>query len=322
MVTKRWTDPAWRAGAERWIDETLTTHGLTRDGPVTYEHVRPWSVVSHLRCDGNRFWFKASATEVAYEPALLALLGTVAGQQLLTPIGLHPDRGWSLYPDGGRTLRDLVSAYPQDRLAHWEHALAQHARLQLATVPITEPLLRAGVPDMAPAVLPAHVERILATGQVPEPLRSRGHAWLPNLRRAAAELGHSVVPMTVQHDDLHDNNILVAEDGYRFVDWGDASIGHPFGVFLVVRRSIADQTGLDEHGPEIDALAQAYLEPFEQVAPRDVLQRDLALAEYVDGVARVESWRRALAEATLDEVTAYEDPVCAWLDELVCTPPP
>lgn len=322
MSTARWIDPQWRADAELWIDESLATHGRTRDGAVTYQHVRPWSVAAYLSSGGDRFWFKASAADTAYEPVLLQLLRGVAAGQLLTPVGLDADRGWSLQPDGGRTLRDLLAERPEGRWAHWAHVLQDHARLQLAAASLAEQLLRAGVPDMSPASLPGHVERLLAGSALPEPLQGRVADWLPALRAAAAELGLSALPMTVQHDDLHDNNVLVGDRGYRFVDWGDASVGHPFGVFLVVRRSIAHQAGLHERSPELDELRDAYLEPFAALGSQAQLERELLLAEYVDGVARVESWRRALADATPEEVAAYEDPVAQWLAELVDTPPP
>ncbi len=321
MSTEVWLDPRWRAGAEEWIDGVLETHSLTRVGAVTYAHVRPWSVVAHLSVGGDRFWFKASAAETAYEPTLLGLLAGVTSA-LLPPLGLDRARGWSLHPDGGRTLRDMLASRPADRLALWEDVLQDHARLQLAAARLSGQLLEAGVPDMRPAVLTRHVERLLTGSTLTAGLRARVASWLPQLQQAAAELASSMVPMTVQHDDLHDNNVLIADRGVQFVDWGDASIGHPFGVFLVIRRSVAHQAGWDEHGPELCRLRDAYLEPFTQFGSRRALERELEVATYLDGVARVESWRRALADATSQEVAAYEDPVGGWLDEIVGLPLP
>lgn len=322
MSTSRWLDADWRAGAVAWIDDRLDAHGLARSGDVTFTHARPWSVVAHLTAGGDRWWFKASATETSYEPALLGLLATVVAPALLTPLALDAARGWSLHPDGAQTLRDLLAARPEGRFAHWEHVLAAHAQLQLAAAPLATEMLGAGVPDLTPAVIPGHVERLLSGPLLSDDLRAKVDGWLPRLREAVAELALTAVPLTVQHDDLHDNNVLVTERGYRFLDWGDACVAHPFGVFLVVRRSVADQAGLHERDPALDRLRDAYLEPFDGLASRAQLERELDLAAYVDGVARAEAWRRALADATPDEIASYENPVAAWLTELVDTPIP
>jgi hypothetical protein len=322
VSTARWNDPEWRAGAVRWIDDQLTAHDLTRQGEVAFIHVRPWSAVAHVTAGENRWWFKASAAETSYEPALLGLLAAVAAPALLAPLALDAERGWSLHPDGGSTLRDLLASRPEGRFPHWEHVLPVHAHLQLAAAPLATDLLQVGVPDLTPSAIPGHVERLLSGRMLSEELCAKVRGWLPRLREAVAELSLTAVPMTVQHDDLHDNNILVGERGYRFVDWGDASVAHPFGVFLIVRRSVADQAGLHERDPELDRLRDAYLEPFDHLASRAQLERELDLASYLDGVARAESWRRALADATPEEVASYEDPVAGWLAEVVDTPVP
>jgi hypothetical protein len=90
----------------------------------------------------------------------------------------------------------------------------------------------------------------------------------------------------------------------------------------VVRRSIADQAGIAADAPELDRLRDAYLEPFEDLAPRPQLEHELRLAEYVDGVARAESWRRALTDASAEEVAQFQDPVAEWLTELIDAPDP
>ena len=56
----------------------------------------------------------------------------------------------------------------------------------------------------------------------------------------------SAVPMRLQHDDLHDGNVFA--DG-RVFDWGDASVGHPFGVLLVTSRVAADRFGVPDGDP-------------------------------------------------------------------------
>jgi hypothetical protein len=320
VSTERWRDPAWRQQAEGWIDDQLHQAGARRTGEVTYQWVRPWAVAAHLPTTAGRVWFKAGAPSTAYEVGLVQLLRRVAPARLLEPIALDPARGWSLHPDGGPTLRDVLADHPEERLSRWERVLPEHAELQRAATALTPELLLAGVPDLRPSTVPEVAERLV--GSLADPaLREQAQQLLPRLAAASTELAGSAVPATAQHDDLHDANVLVA-DGYRYVDWGDASVGHPFGVFLVLRRSIAHWAGISEDDPALTRLADVYLEVFSDVAPAASLRRELALAEYVGGVARADSWRRALADATAAEVAALEDPVAGWLAELVETPGP
>ena len=138
----------------------------------------------------------------------------------------------------------------------------------------------------------------------------------------AAALAGSRVPATIQHDDLHDANVLLNGATYRVFDWGDASVSHPFGVFLVLRRALASSAGTDELGPELTRLQDTYLECFSDLAPRSELVIDLRRAEYVAGLGRICSWRRALLTATPEEQAEYADADSGWLAICVDRPPP
>ena len=70
-------------------------------------------------------------------------------------------------------------------------------------------------------------------------------ACRPRLAEAAAKLV-DVRPATVQHDDLHDGNVFGSADAVRIIDWGDASLAHPFGTLLITLRVLASQLQCDE----------------------------------------------------------------------------
>jgi hypothetical protein len=108
----------------------------------------------------------------------------------------------------------------------------------------------------------------------------------------------------------------------RVFDWGDASVSHPLGVFLVLRRALARSAGTDGHGPELTRLQDMYLECFSDLAPRSELVIDLRRAEYVAGLGRICSWRRALLTATPEEQAEYADADSGWLAVCVDQPPP
>jgi hypothetical protein len=116
---------------------------------------------------------------------------------------------------------------------------------------------------------------------------------------------------------LHDGNIMVADDGYRFFDWGDASVAHPFVSLLVTENSIEYRYGVSRRSSEMQLLRDAYLEPWTDVQSRADLNRLVSLARRVGVVSRAASWQRALTDASDGDLVAYDFPVAGWLEELL-----
>lgn len=69
------------------------------------------------------------------------------------------------------------------------------------------------------------------------------------------------MPETIQHDDLHMANLSVRDSRPRPLDWGDASIAHPFASLVVTFRFLEEFTGLSQTDPWFARLRDAYLEP-------------------------------------------------------------
>jgi hypothetical protein len=145
----------------------------------------------------------------------------------------------------------------------------EHAVLQRATATAVDRLPLAGTPDLGPPAVEYLVASILANPSIEPDLRRRGEReWSPRIGEAAAALAGSRAPAAIQHDDLHDASVVLNGATYRVFDWGDASVAHPFGVFLMLRRSLARTAGIDEHGPEMTRLQDVYLECFSDLAPK------------------------------------------------------
>ena len=156
---------------------------------------------------------------------------------------------------------------PRSASRRWEDVVRDHAELQRALVPSTDRLLALGVPDMRPLALPRHAESVVDWLDLDPDLDGRARAWLPGFADACSSLAESVVPSTVQQDDLHDGNVLLDGTTYRLVDWGDAGISHPFGVWLILRIMLSRQAEVDPRGPELTRLRDAYLEMFTDLRP-------------------------------------------------------
>ncbi|MEU4772836.1 phosphotransferase [Micromonospora sp. NPDC023644] len=322
-----WVDPHWRDTALDWIGDRLGRHGRRIAGPIE-PRVRPWSLVWRVPTDAGDVWFKANNAGTRHEAALLAALARLVPGRVLDPVAVDTDRGWSLLPDGGRTLRAALGG-DRSLLPRWERVLPEYADLQRAVAPGVGELLALGVPDHRPEALPGLFEALLddeealllgaadgLTVEAYERLRAHRSAFAEDCRRLAA----SGVAPTIQHDDLHDGNVFVAGDGHRFFDWGDASVAHPFGTLLVTLNSVADTFGLPEGDPALARLRDAYLEPWSAGHDRATLHETARLAVRVTRVSRALSWRRALSgpDPTRAE---YASAVPGWLQELFAPDP-
>ncbi|MEH1168947.1 aminoglycoside phosphotransferase family protein [Micromonospora sp. CPCC 205539] len=317
-----WSGEQWQAQARSWVDEQLSRAGRRVTGPVE-PRVRPWSLVWRLPTDDGPVWFKANNPGTAHEAVLIEALARLTPERVLPPIAVDPARGWSLLPDGGESLRDVLGRDPD--LAHWERALPGYAALQRATVPQVDALIALGVPDHRPEVLPGLFAELLddrgslriggeggLTPEVYERLRAELPAYADRCRRLA-DLG---IPATVQHDDLHDGNVFAGPTGYRYFDWGDASVAHPFGTLLVTLRSIRYAESLRADDAALARLRDAYLEAWTDRYDRATLVEAANLAINLGAVSRSLSWRRAL-DTTDPSRDEYAEAVPGWLEELL-----
>ncbi|RLP93121.1 aminoglycoside phosphotransferase family protein [Micromonospora sp. BL4] len=321
-----WSREQWQVRARSWVDEQLSQAGRRVTGPVE-PRVRPWSLVWKVPTDGGPVWFKANNPGTVHEAVLIAALADLAPERVLAPIAVDPVRGWSLLPDGGESLRDVLGRDPD--LAHWERALPGYAALQLASAPRAEELIALGVPDHRPEVLAGLFDELLDDrsslrigdegGLSPETYE-RLRAELPAYAERCRRLADIGIPATVQHDDLHDGNVFAGPDGYRYFDWGDASVAHPFGTLLVTLRSIRYATDLNADDTRLARLRDGYLEAWTDRYDRRTLLEAADLAVGLGAVSRSLSWRRALD--TADPARAeYADAVPGWLAELLESDP-
>lgn len=255
------TDPVWLAEVRAWIESQVEV-----TGEIEQPHVRPWATVLRVPTPGGPVWFKAARDAFAYEPALLELLLPLAPELLPEVLASRPEAGWLLLADAGDRARE--------RPVDWTSLMRRYAELQIAAAPLDGDLLAAGVVDnRAPrldAVMPA-LERATA-----DALRAR----LPEVERAFGRLADSPLPVTIDHGDLHDANVFSKDGRPRLLDWGDATVGHPFTTLALE--------------PDDPAALEAYLDVWAGIAPRGELQRCLADVRAVRWLLRAINYARVL----------------------------
>ncbi len=283
------------------IDELI--EWADQDGPFRVVRRMPWASVIVWPRPGATVWGKAMCPGFASECRLLPLLARRSPDRVLTPIRVDADRGLLLLPDGGPVADATIS------VDAWTTALVGYAELQGDLIGSEAEVSAAGCVDLRPRQAIDRLAGHMAAGRVDE----RPHLvdWLS---RIADELDDTV-PATVQHDDLQPSNVLL--DG-RILDWGDASIGHPFASLLsalmpgsqsrpgdrVARRAMRDAylrswaapLGLDRDDPGV----------------MDHLRRQVDLAMVLAPIGRIDTWLRAPTTA-LDQ---YPDALDRWVEHL------
>jgi Phosphotransferase enzyme family len=216
-----WDTAAWRRAAIAWADARLAAAGMERTGPVEQPRVRPWATVLRMPTSHGAVWLKAGAPETAFEAGLYGLLARAVPDAVLEPLALDAERGWMLLPDGGRTLRD--SAPAGDALSALAAVPPRYGVLQRTLAPLTGELLALGVADMRPAVMPERFDEALAVVRdygIDPGVHARVAALRPAFLAWCEQLAHAPAAPSLDHNDLHPANVLVAEglNRARFYD--------------------------------------------------------------------------------------------------------
>jgi hypothetical protein len=302
-----WARHDWMEGALAWIDALLGDIPASRTLSDAVPRIRSWSTVIPVQSDRGNYWFKAAAPATAYEIRLYPLLAQYAGHWIMTPVAVDAERGRMLLPDGGPSL--LHSASGDSLFAQLETIIPHYARLRIRLRPqvqeVLGEVLGAGTPDMRPDQMPTRfdeamkvVTRISSTRPVEGDPRLLDDlaAYRSTFVAKCEVLSHSPIPPTLDHSDLHPNNILPSVDGTpRFYDWGDSVLAHPFSSMLVFLRSAVDAIGAQPDDPRIDQLRDAYLHEFRAFGSHACLVETLETACRVSMVTRALTWDKALA---------------------------
>lgn len=318
---------SWRADAERWIAAALAA----RDAVVVetrQPRVRPWSTQLVVEAAGpmgaERYWFKANCRAQSFEPALQSLLSSIAPDDVDAPVAADPGRGWMLTADRGPTLADRH----EPGAADWSRVITEWARLQRTVAGRSAALLDAGVPDCAPATVPARFAELLEfvlglpSGHPSAPDAATAAALegaADRVSRAAETLEAGGLPATLQHGDLHPGNVFASDDagaGLRLFDFGDAQWAHPIEAVLVP-YGVMEYRGIDPE-PVLAGFREAWAEVarFDDGGWAELV----AAAETTQAVNRAYTWWGCLAQATDDETAEWGEAVLRHFSRVLGRP--
>jgi hypothetical protein len=253
-------------------------------GPIEMAHDRPWATVLRVPLADGVAWCKVCAPIQAFEPRLSAELSSRWPDRVAEVLAHDEERARLLLADAGRPLRERGN--PPEA---WLEVLPRYAELQRGEVARAADHLAHGTPDLRLETLPERFEDLVRRPDLPieahEVERLRGFAdGLAELRDELAEAG---IPASIQHDDLHATNLFEGTGSPRVLDWGDASISHPFASLVVTFRFLEETNGLLPDDPWFARLRDAYLEPW-----GSGLEDVFALALRVGSIAHAIAWIR------------------------------
>jgi hypothetical protein len=267
-----------QAAIEDWIRIHVQTIG-----PLEKIHERPWATVFRVPLADRNVFFKACASVQRFEPRLTAQLYGRWPDLVAEVLGYDEGRAWLLLGDAGVPIREFGN--PPEA---WLAVLPLYAELQIGEASHAHDHLAHGVRDLRIASLPARYQDLL---QHDLPLAGveidRLRAFAGRFDELCGELKSQGLGETIQHDDLHMVNLFKRGNRFRLLDWGDASISHPFASLVVTFRFLEEFNKLPPTDRWFARLRDAYLEPW-----GNRLQSTFGLALRIGTFAHAFAWTR------------------------------
>lgn len=317
-TTAVWESRAFHDELAAWCAEVLGE-------PVRLESVkqRAWSTVWRVHAGGRVFYAKQNCLQQSFEAVLVDRLATLVPTHVVAPTAVDAERGLLLSPDAGEVLGDHGGA----DIDAWCRVVAEWAQVQqrLAGESLGLTVMRAEdaeeyVADRVAALagLPATDPRAMSAD-----LAARLDAHLPVVRRWGEQVAALGLPLTLNHNDLHANNVFVPRNGddLRFFDFGDAVVGDPLSVLLIPLNLLGRELADAGQASSLERVARAFLEQWTDHASyvelRAVLPASLQLARLM----RHESWVRTMAPMNAAQLAEFGDAAAGWLETLLEAPP-
>jgi hypothetical protein len=294
-----WEEVAWLKQAHEWIQAETNREDIEITGAIKQTHIYPWSTVMRVPTEGGALFFKASAQDVAPEAALTQALARWYPNNIPELVSVDTGRGWMLMRDAGEPLRATIRSTGD--LKPWERVIVLYSAIQRRLIEHIPELLAMGLPDWRLATLPARYTQLLEEtgglalafdGGLSAAEFRRLEELAPRFERICKDLASFGIPETLNHGDFHDGNVLLRNGRITLFDWGDGNITHPFMSLRTFFVSIENSLKLDDYAftPEMAALLEIYLEPWERLASKKDLLEAFALSRCVASIVKALAW--------------------------------
>ena len=306
-----WEEAGWLERIQGWVIAELNRLNIRQNVDLELVRTRPWAAIARVSTSSGTLWFKEAAPSLAFEPALTAAVSRAFPR--FTPRVLAVEGRWMLTRDAGVQLRELYRH--RDAAPSWDDLLPHYSELQIGLAGQAETFLSIGVPDKRPAVAvrryPELVDRLVSDVSISKRLRALGAA----LQSLSDELA-DVVPSTLIHEEVHEGNVFVRRGHARLIDWGEASLSHPFAGMVNTLRDIAWRRRLRPNGREMIRLRSVYLEPWTRYAPMGELMSLFDRGYLFGTLCRAIAWDQIIAGRSPEIRADYGRNALYWLEML------
>jgi hypothetical protein len=285
---------------------------------IKYEEVKndDTSIVLKGFYKGDWIYLKSANAAAFFEARLTSFLSKNFPNTTVEVLAVNSKSNWILMKKlPGVLLRTTKSTQA------YELMLRNYTILQQQVMPNANEVLSLGVTDRCLPILWKEIndnlDNLCATG-LNEEETQKILSMKPELLSMCAGMA-GIFPDTLEHGDLHSGNVFVEEASFRFFDWGDASITHPFLSVRVFWNSLSEllEEDTDENWMrKISEFRPAYLDMWKEYAPINVLKRQLSLAEQVGCVYRALSWHLYITPYRTHKEKSFDRPA-QWLKILL-----
>jgi hypothetical protein len=318
-VSEHWATEEFQDELRAWCASIV--------GPVTemsQQKLRGWATVWRVETGAGVWFAKQNCPGQQLEVPLMATLAELVPDRVV-PVTAARD-GFLLTPDQGPVFYETAG----DDLANWVRLAREAAELQRALVPHHDAVVASGVDELslpsAVDYLAARVEQYAALGaddprRLASDVAERLRRHLPVVRRWVEQVAAVGLPPTLNHNDLHENNVFDVDGRLRFFDFGDALVTEPLGVLLVPLNILGEKLGAGGDDPRMWQVAEAALEVWSDLAPLSELRRALPAALQLGRLGRVESWVRCQPSLSDTELAEWGPTAATWLGTFLLDPP-
>ena len=298
-VSPRWRTPEFEAELGEWC-----AGRLGREVRLENVKVRGWSAVWRVHAGGEVWYAKENCPGQRFEAALVEVLAKHSSR-VVPPTAVDLERGYLLTPDQGPVFGDTVG----DDLEPWCAVAREGAMLQRELADHSDEMEAVGLRRLGAAEAPSYVATRVAQYESLPPSDSRHlseadatklRGLIPQVRAWAEETAALGLPVTLNHNDLHGNNVFAVDGGLRFFDFGDALLTEPLSVLLVTLRVLQARLECAPDDPRVTRVADEALEVWSDLTPLPHLRQGLAASLQLGKLARSESWLRCLSHLTDD----------------------
>jgi len=319
-VSPVWSSPEFESELAQWCRSVLGT-----DVRLEVTKIRCWSAVWRVLTDDGTYYAKQNCPGQAFEAALMQVLGGLS-RRVVPVTAVDLDRGFLITPDQGPVMREAIG----DHVDSWCAVVREGALLQREVLGHVEELERVGARRLGAAEAATYAAtRLEQYATLPEgdqrridpDAAARVRRALPELDRWVDQILGMGLPVTLNHSDLHSNNVFALEAGMRFFDFGDAVLSDPLSVLLATLSSMRFHLDCGPDDPRLARVADAAIEVWSDLAPPAELRAALAPSLQLGKLARSESWARCLSNVTDTELEEFGDSAAYWLVEITEPPP-